>query len=313
MEKYLEITKNIINSFNARLEKCLNGDISLEAYHCNAEKTDENYINRLRISTALIVAFDEKDVKYEQLAHKLFLEELKDRANNPYQEIGSTVEILTEILARFNQHDKYSPLFSQMKNANFDCQCGYDIQLIWHDRSLEQYSLMERVWLLEILGYPKEVQKLKDYYSLNIDYEQKYISELAIALVESDEFDITSCYRALIKYYLEQENFQLALEYFIQSIPHLEKIYSPKPFYAVNLGRFMSEHCFDIMINLESSRAVLWKFIIIYFPDICNDRNENWYEKAMNVCKIMGNETMLTKVELEYKRFQSKRYIYDVK
>ncbi len=58
----------------------------------------------------------------------LFEEELKDRENNSFQEIGSTLRILTWLLRKYNAAHKYDHLLKWAKNANFDCACGYDAE-----------------------------------------------------------------------------------------------------------------------------------------------------------------------------------------
>ncbi len=85
---------------------------------------DANYTNRLRLAYFLLYEKidDEGAVAY------LFQEELKDRENNSFQGIGSTLCILTWLLRKYNGGHKYDTLFQRAKDANFDCACGYDVE-----------------------------------------------------------------------------------------------------------------------------------------------------------------------------------------
>ena len=304
MEKYLQITQKIINDLTPQLHKCLDGDISKELYCCNSENEDTNYINRLKVSVALILSFNDNDVRYERLAHRLFLEELQDRQNSPDQGMGNTVMILTEILVKFNKNDKYTSLFNMMKCANFDCGCGYDIGYTWNDKSIEEYNVDNCLYLLEILEYTKEVQQIKDLYNLNINYEEKYTQELENALLTLNDWDITSSYHNLIAYYIKQENFNLAYEYFVKAIPNLVLCYYP--FYGVGLGRMMIDNCLDIIINLEISRKTLWGFIAKYLPKMCNIMHGNFYEKTAVICELMDDKASLGYVNSGYENFKKR-------
>ena len=83
---------------------------------------DENYIDRLRLAYYLLYCHidDEEAVAF------LFEEELKDREQNSFQGIGSTLQILTHLIRKYNGDGKYAGLLERAKNANFDCACGYD-------------------------------------------------------------------------------------------------------------------------------------------------------------------------------------------
>ena len=83
---------------------------------------DENYTNRLRLAYYLLYCHieDEDTVVY------LFREELKDRERNSFQGIGSTLQVLTHLIRKYNADGKYADLLKRAKNANFDCACGYD-------------------------------------------------------------------------------------------------------------------------------------------------------------------------------------------
>ena len=63
---------------------------------------DANYTGRLRLAYYLLY---EKEGD-EQTIVWLFLEELKDREENSFQGIGTTIEILTYLLGKYNSGHK---------------------------------------------------------------------------------------------------------------------------------------------------------------------------------------------------------------
>ena len=65
-------------------------------------------------------------IEDEEAITYLFQDELKDREQNSFQGIGSTLQILTHLIRKYNADDKYADLLKRAKNANFDCACGYD-------------------------------------------------------------------------------------------------------------------------------------------------------------------------------------------
>lgn len=109
---------------------------------------DENYKNHLRLACYLLYFHieDEEAVSY------LFGEELKDRENNSFQGIGSTLRILTRLIRKYNGDGKYDELLARAKNANFDCACGYDPEGEMGD-IFEENSLLDCIYLCQEMGY----------------------------------------------------------------------------------------------------------------------------------------------------------------
>ena len=75
---------------------------------------------------------------------KLFNEELFDRESNSFQGIGRSLEILTELMNKYDVPDR-EVLFERAKQANFDCYGGYNSKYV--SPKLESYSLEEAVEL----------------------------------------------------------------------------------------------------------------------------------------------------------------------
>ncbi|MCI8801673.1 hypothetical protein NSB25_04520 [Acetatifactor muris] len=115
---------------------------------------DANYTNRLRLAYYLL--YDQIDD--ENIVEYLFREELKDRENNSFQGIGSTLCILTWLLRKYNQDHKYDSLFEQAKNANFDCACGYDPEDTVEE-AFDRNDLLDCIYLCRELEY-KDVMGL---------------------------------------------------------------------------------------------------------------------------------------------------------
>ena len=86
----------------------------------------ESGVSGLSISTRRLAYYLLYHIEDEEAIAFLFGEELKDRERNSFQEIGSTLEILTHLIRKYNGDGKYTGLLERAKNANFDCACGYD-------------------------------------------------------------------------------------------------------------------------------------------------------------------------------------------
>ena len=74
---------------------------------------DQNYTNRLRLAYYLLYCH----IEDEEAVAFLFGEELKDRERNSFQGIGSTLEILTHLIRKYNGDGKYAGLLERAKNA----------------------------------------------------------------------------------------------------------------------------------------------------------------------------------------------------
>lgn len=126
---------------------------------------DINYTNRLRLACYLLYY----GIDDERAVADLFEEELKDRENNSFQGIGSTLCILTWLLRKYNAAHKYDHLLERAKNANFDCACGYDAE-----DAVEEYfwknDLLDCIDLCQELDY-------KDVMGLLVDTWKKEIGD----------------------------------------------------------------------------------------------------------------------------------------
>ena len=123
---------------------------------------DENYTNRLRLAYYLLYCH----IEDEETVAFLFGEELKDRERNSFQGIGSTLQILTHLIGKYNGDGKYAGLLEQAKSANFDCACGYDPDGQMED-DFEANSLLDCIYLCQEMEYKDVMGSLVDEWKEN--------------------------------------------------------------------------------------------------------------------------------------------------
>ena len=124
---------------------------------------DENYTNRLRLAYYLLYCH----IEDEEAVVFLFGEELKDRERNSFQGIGSTLEILTHLIRKYNGDGKYAGLLERAKNANFDCACGYDPDGQMED-DFGTNSLLDCIYLCREMKYRDVMGSLVDEWNKTI-------------------------------------------------------------------------------------------------------------------------------------------------
>ena len=196
---------------------------------------DANYTNRLRLAYFLLYEKidDEGAVAY------LFQEELKDRENNSFQGIGSTLCILTWLLRKYNGGHKYDTLFQRAKDANFDCVCGYDVE----DAVEEDFGkndLLDCIFLCQEMEYKDVMGILVDawkegrgnpadwnpsdrrtligfnaFLDRNTENEALYQKQLNEILEEDsgNPRDMVAGYRDLIRFYLDEGDYGKGARY----------------------------------------------------------------------------------------------------
>lgn len=198
---YAEEFKRVIFGFAKDVERYLSGgkaDYVYKAAHTEESGTfDANYANRSRLCWALKYNVCEALNKLE-LVRELFLEELKDRETNSFQEIGDNLETLTSLLLLLGE-PKDSELFTRAKNANFDCACGYEPRIL----KAAPFEKLPRRYCIETLfelGETDLALKLTDEYKSEAATCEDFRDILALSKWdthrESDrEFAVTGIYR----------------------------------------------------------------------------------------------------------------------
>jgi len=236
---------------------------------------DENYTNRLRLAYYLLYCH----VDDEEMVVYLFQEELKDRENNSFQGIGSTLQILTQLLRKYNKDSEYADLLMRAKNANFDCACGYDPDGLV-DEDLGSNSLLDCIYLCQEMEYRDVMGSLVDEWKGNIakwnsadrrtligfntflgrdaENEELYQEQLAESLSAENgrAKEIISGYKDLIWYYLHTGNYEKA-HYFCKRVVETTDYSQIR---RLRLFGSVLEACFEVTANAPAEAADLWNW-----------------------------------------------------
>ncbi len=276
---------------------------------------DENHTNRLRLAYYLLYCHidDEEAVVY------LFQEELKDRKNNSFQGIGSTLQILTQLLRKYNTDSKYADLLKRAKYANFDCACGYDPDEIVED-DFGSNSLLDCIYLCREMKYKDVMGSLVDEWKKDIaewnrsdrrrlidfhtflgrdaENEELYQEQMEeiISAGTSSARDIISGYKDLIWYYLRMGNHEKAL-YFCKKLIETTDY---RQIRKLHLFGNVLEACFEIAANDSAEAADLWSWAKEELQNMPqSSRYGNLYKKGIKAAKAL-NDPYEKELEQEY-------------
>lgn len=111
MTDYKKLLKELFEKYDEELALALDGNIEQycykEIYTKEYGTNDANYKNRLRLSYAILYTHKyEEHFRIDGLILKLFNEELFDRESNSFQGIGRSLEILTELMNKYDVPDR---------------------------------------------------------------------------------------------------------------------------------------------------------------------------------------------------------------
>lgn len=281
---------------------------------------DANYTARLRLAYYLLYEGegDEKSIVW------LFKEELKDREQNSFQGIGSALEILTFLLKKYNEGNKYGDLFVRAKNANFDCACGYDAELVISE-DLAENNLLDCIYLCQDLEYKPEMEILvvqwKDsikewdgrtreelirFYTFlgkNKENESLYLAQLELA--KSGKLrDLVLQYERIIRYYIEMEKIGIAHQYLDEARGCADE----KTIRGTGLFQRIFEEAFEI-VYLEKERALdtektkeLWEWAKQASAGLKNWYG-NLYTKAIAAAKAV-EDPYVSQLERKYRAWE---------
>ena len=279
---------------------------------------DENYKNRLRLAYYFLYCHieDEKAVVY------LFREELKDRERNSFQGIGSTLQILTHLIRKYNADGKYADLLKRAKNANFDCACGYVPNGVMDD-DFAGNSLLDCIFLCQEMDYKDVMGGLVDEWKRNIsewsdsnrrtligfnaflerdgENEGLYLEQLAeiLSAGNANTRDIISGYQDLIRYYLHMSDYGKA------------RCFCKKVIETTDYGQIRTLHlftdileaCFEVTVNDANAAASLWSWAKAELQNVPQpSRYGNLYTKGIAAAKAM-NDPYGKQLEQEYENF----------
>lgn len=271
---------------------------------------DENYINRLRLSYYLLY----KKIDDEEVVSYLFQEELKDRESSSFQGIGSTMQVLTQLLRKYNTQSKYDSLFKRAKEANFDCACGYDVNGVIDDK-IENNSLLDCIFLAWDLDYKDVMAEMVEEWKENVtdwntdnyktlirfnsflnkeEENEEIYKRLLLSVGRERVFNVASAYKDIINYYIEIKNYKIAYKYLSQ----LLREYNLDEIKNIRLYAYFLEYGLEIMINDSSFRNLLWTWIK---PELENRKNMfgNLYIKGIAAAKTV-DDPFAEKLECEY-------------
>ena len=279
---------------------------------------DQNYTNRLRLAYYLLYCH----IEDEETVVFLFEEELKDREQNSFQGIGSTLEILTHLIRKYNGDGKYASLLERAKNANFDCACGYDPDGQMED-DFGTNSLLDCIYLCREMEYRDVMGSLVDEWKENItewsdsnrralidfntflgrdaENERLYQEQLAeiLSAEKSSTRDIISGYKNLIRYYINMCDYGEAL--------HLcEKVIETTDYGQIRTLRLFKdilEACFEVTANHSKAATGLWNWSKTELQKVPQSSwYGNLYTKGIAAAKAM-NDPYGKQLEQEYEYF----------
>ncbi len=230
-------------------------------------------------------------IKDKDAVAYLFQEELKDRENNSFQGIGSTIRILTMLLQRYNAGHKYDDLFERAKNANFDCACGYDAEELvdeWKDEGKDRadWNLAKRS---RLMGF-------YTYLGREAENESLCQEQLAETVAEGGIKEIISAYRDMIHHYLRVEDYERAACYcriVIQSTDY-------KQVRRLRLFGDILEGCMEVIAQKPAGTFDLWEWTkgeLEGKPRI--NRYGDLYTKGIAAARAVG-DPFADKLEQEY-------------
>ena len=306
-------------------EKVVSGDFSEVCYqeqYGEQEGTyDGNYTNRLRLAYYMFYGHQEK----ESLVVSLFKEELKDRENNSFQGIGSTLELLTALLGKYNQGGKYDALFERAGNANFDCACGYtrNMQI---DPDINTWDIHDAIegaidmWELDIAGElvqiwqgsvsewdSRQIAKLISYNKdIVLEERNEGLLEKSLAMVreKGNNKEIISAWHDLIRHQVQFGKWDKAYQNLMQLRQHtkLEEIE------RMDLFNFILERCAEIISNYPQKAQALWDWCKPYLQQKEDNLSRNLYKKGIDAANAVGDSYAL-ELGKKYQRWQKKRLI----
>ena len=279
---------------------------------------DENYTNRLRLAYYLLYCH----IEDEEAVVFLFGEELKDRERNSFQGIGSTLEILTHLIRKYNGDGKYAGLLERAKNANFDCACGYDPDGQMED-DFGTNSLLDCIYLCREMKYRDVMGSLVDEWKEDIaewtdpnrralidfntflgrdaENERLYQEQLAevLSAENSSMRDIISGYKNMIRYYIYTCDHEKALclcEKVIETTDHGQ-------IRTLRLFKDILEACFEVTAGHSKAAAGLWKWAKTELQKVPqSSRYGNLYIKGIAAAKAM-DDPYGKQLEQEYEGF----------
>lgn len=167
-----EIKSKILDILAEEADRYFGGEKNVYFYKCEHTEeygdTDVNYFRRLRLVFALRFGVRRiGEPQLEQAVRELFEQETVSREKVSFQGIGRNIELLTLLMEPYRKPGD-EEMFQRVKDANFDCYCGYDMsgeeyEDMYPD-SLEDYSLEDLIYLTEDMNMNELLYALVDIF-----------------------------------------------------------------------------------------------------------------------------------------------------
>ncbi len=318
---YQDLLNQMLSGWETYYQQVMNGDFSAvcwkEGHHETYGTYDTHSTDRLKLCSYIL--YCHKEVP-EEILLRLFGEECQNLETNSFQGIGDAIKILTVLLSVSENH--YPELFERVKNANFDCHCGYEYETELFRRTRKEipdfnaedclslaYDTGETEYALQFLEIVKSEYVIKDksdcrhliwwneQLGRTADNEPLLKKSLAFSVKENNEDEIISAHYNLLKFYTEQKKFQEAYQEFeILSAMDLSG------WYGVNLFRFILESSLDLInAGIPEANAV-WNWAEPHLKRELKNSNGmygNLYAKAVQASEKM-NPGFARKVQKQY-------------
>ena len=269
-----ELFQIMLHSFECYYQQVINGDFSQvcwsEGHHETYGIYDINYANRLKLCCYLLYCQNAP----EKILIRLFEEECQNLETNSFQGVGKNIKILTYLLNPSPEQ------IERVKNANFDCACGYEVEMQLFRNSfkplseidLEEclelaYEADEKEFALRFLDMLKKDYPLDSvancrhliYWNETLDRNQEnellYQKILDFAIKSQKSNEITSAYLNLIESYIEQKHFSKAYQEF-EALTEWDL----SDWYGVNFFRNLLECAMELILaDIPESESV-WRW-----------------------------------------------------
>ena len=296
---------------------------------CKLKKSDDgymydiNYLNRQR--TAYCILLNNISVS-ENILSSLLEEEIISRENDPFSGSSDALNIFTLLLLEYNADNRYEPLFTRAKNANFDCECSYDPHSArlhrMYPRQLSEYDpkaciSIADILQLDTLHHTLCIQFLNDYPPADRS-DLEYACELNISLGRENEnipyrkmlltdsvksgnnWSIAADNDNLIRLLISQEKYDDALTAINTYKKHLMLI---DGWYECGLGRNYFEYIAELVCVI-SEKLTLWKQWRKYILKHPSRMSRKCLKKCISAAQLIGDKKAADKLMRSYSHNQ---------
>ena len=166
---YKEILSKISDILAKELDRYLSGDKEPYMYKCMRDEqygdADEHQTDRKRLVYALQFGLREiNEPLREQMVRELFEQEVISREKESFQGIGSSMEMLADMIQPYRKPED-DALLERAKNANFDCYCGLMKDGGYgYPTDIYEYNLEDSIYMAGEMQLKEQVCTLVDIF-----------------------------------------------------------------------------------------------------------------------------------------------------